>query len=270
MTRLSPTGIFSAIALAATLSACATTSSMDRTTRNDLDRASVGTVGVVSIARAPNINFADLGFFGGAAKGASDWLGFFSSGNGGVAAGGAFFFPVAGLVGGIQAAGKGLSSDSKNEIEAILRKGLPERDAQNRWREHVRTRAAVWVKEGVLDLGSANAIANRNVTTMLEVGLQQLVVTSGDEKDPQVKIQIVASARLLRASDRRVLWISQFTKDIGSRKLSEFHDEAANLAGDIDGTLDRLAIDVVDVAFASGIGATELAAPSPDPDCSEP
>jgi hypothetical protein len=247
-------------------SACAATSpTPPPVLLGDVERASLGTVGVASFASAPNTSLPDPGFISGAAKAAGDWAAFFGSGNGGFASLGILFFPVAGLVGGVEAETTGLSGTDKREIAVMLRRALPEPESQNELREHVRTHAAADAKEMWLDLGTVGPRSQRttpgyglpsgkNVTTMLEVGLLEVTVTRAGDKDPDIGVRITAGARLLRVSDRRLLWSNdQFVNNIRARKLSEFEaNDAALLKSNVVDTLDLLAREIVFAVLPEG------------------
>jgi hypothetical protein len=89
--------------------------------------------------------------------------------------------------------------------------------------------------------------SGKNASTVLEVGLVEVAVTSVGDKDPEIALRIRAGARLLRVSDRRVLWSDdRFVNNIAARRLSEFQaNDAALLKSNVADTLDSLATDIV-------------------------
>jgi len=246
------------ISFALLLGVCACAATSPPAPIGDVERASLGTVGVASFASEPTTSLPDAGFVSGAAKAAGDWASFFGSGNGGFASLGILFFPVAGLVGGIEAERTGLSGKDQREIGAMVRRVLPEPESQNALRQHVRTHATDDAKEIWLDLGTVGQKdpqttpryglpSGKNASTVLEVGLVEVAVTSVGDKDPEIALRIRAGARLLRVSDRRALWSDdRLVNNIAARRLSEFQaNDAALLKSNVADTLDFLATNFV-------------------------
>ncbi len=236
-------------------------------------RASLGTVGVVSVVPAPEgkLNPTSPGIGGGAALGGVGVLAAGAAGGGQVggpaglvvgAALGVVLLPVGAVAGAIIGAAENIPESTAKEIETMLRQVVAEHEPQADLRRLIMARAAAETTEKTIDLGTGGVIdptvmpdyaplAAKGVQTVLEVGVLAIGLTGKGGSDPDLVLSIDARARLIQVAGNRVLWSDEQMRFVtASHKYSEWRaTEAAQLKSDFEGGLEVLARQINDKVF---------------------
>jgi len=246
--------------------------------------ASLGTIGIVSVPVTQSFVFSnEKTFFGGAAQGLKEWSETASyvdshsrsySPYAGVAL--LLMLPVAPIVGGVNAWSEGLSSSHKREIEKVFRELLPPGEAQSKLRKDIVGLAHDYSARDLLDVAvdaesnptfSRSDASVQNVDTVLEVSLLPAAIISSDQDDPALQVTFSARARLLRASDRNVLWKYDTTASSGEViqiNLSQLTSTPGEqLKPQIDAAIESLAHDIVVRIFGETSQEIDEAAVAP-------
>ena len=244
-------------------------------------RASLGTVGVVSVVPAPEGRLNPTGpgvgggAAGGAARGALEGLSQAAHSATGAAGGGGalgalvalviltpVYVVVGGVAGGAVGAAAIIPESAAKEIETTLRQVVAEHEPQAELRRLVMARAAAETTEKTIDLGTGGIIdpgvmpdyallAAKGVQTVLEVGVLAISLTGKGGSDPVLVLSVDARARLIHAADNLVLWSDEHVRfATPSHKYSEWSaEEAALLKSDLERGLEVLARQINDKVF---------------------
>ena len=218
----------------------------------EAQRERMGTVGVASLPSAPQ-SALDVGARGkvagageGATAGAVKGLGelFRMSGSGDYDAT-IILLPIAAIGGAIYGAVVGAAQavpeDKAKKIEACLKAVLGEAGHQGKLRTEVISAIARSGIQGVSEIPSCQSAAvgqdtdyrlclDRQVDTVLEVGLLSVALIGRGGEDPKLVLFVRAVARLVDAKTNAELYRSRFfTHATGTKRFSEWNADGARL-----------------------------------------
>jgi len=244
----------------------------------ELDRGSLGTVGVYSVGSPPETSLAaPVGVPGQVAKGAAKGgtIGVLSGAGSGALASlfcGPFapvcaivFVPTGaatGLIAGVAVGGAthgmhAVPTAAAETIQAALAARTADRDIPAEMRRHVMDGAA----STVVDLGGDAAepvaqpdyrrFAPRGVDTVLEVAVDRVTLDGKGGSDPELGLRIDAHARLVRVDDGRVLGTyDRLVFESHKAKASEWTSaDSTLLASELDRGLAAIARRIDDGTF---------------------
>jgi hypothetical protein len=235
-------------------------------------RSSLGTVGVVSVVLPPQGGVsgpigvgrqAAMGFGRQAAAGASGFAAAAAAGGAGVAA--IVVLPVVAAAALIDAAGEAIAAipeSTAEDIESTLRETVALHDPQPRLRSGLVAWAGQARREPPIDLGVGEAanpafapdyarLAERGVQTVLEVGVLTATFSGEGGRNPDLSFSMRARARLIRISDKQVLWSDErLAFSTTSHRFSEWKaNDAALLKSVIDSGVESFARRISDRTF---------------------
>ena len=244
-------------------------------------RASLGTVGVVSVATNPKLDQRGTqtgpGFGSGALHGLGDWTRVTHAGlNGGNDEGlGLLVFiaglPVAGVVGGVNAEAENYKTahadGDVNELGTTFRKVLAVREPQRELRERVVAQASTVTTRKIIDIGSGSATnptkkadytlyVQKGAETALEVGVRAITITVvNNSADLYLTLSVTGRARLIDVSNNQVLWSDEKTDShtVSHHRLFDWKaGDDALVKSEVDRGLDEFAREINHKVFLEG------------------
>ena len=171
-----------------------------------------------------------------------------------------------GIAGGVSGGRNAIPAETAEQIETALNQAIGGRDLQADLRQGILRRAGNNAMAVDLGAGAAEPVASPDYTSMagrgiggvLEISVTQLTFTGEGGSDPALALVMSARGRLIRVSDRQVLWnIAEVRYQTGEAALSLWTASGSSLLRmEIDKVSDELARQMAEALF----GATPVMA----------